>query len=172
MQLIIETCLQDFYLGLVSQEKTIFHIHKKNLIKKSDELPLAFSRLLESLKIQSNQITDIFVTTGPGSFMGVRAGLLFAITFCQITKAKLHTIDSLTFLSAGEKGQYYLDAKSNQSFFLDYPKQSKIQIIYKHEDSKMNYELLIKSPSTYQKLFKQTNPLDAKANYIKEPKVG
>ena len=172
MQLIIETCLQDFYLAIVSQEKTISYIHKKNLIKKSDELPLAFAEILKSLNIQPNHITDVFVTTGPGSFMGVRAGLLFAITFCQITKAKIHTTDSLTFLSAGKPGKYYLDAKSNQSFFLDYPKQQSIQIIDKHENSLMNYELLIESPGVYQKLFNQTRPLDVKANYIKEPKVG
>ena len=171
MKLFIETCLDDFYISLIKDNKTIDYIHEKNLQKKSDYLPQAFSQLLEKNSVASKDIKEVYVTKGPGSFMGVRAGLMFALTFAATRDIKMFVASSLDFISKGKDGKYYWEAKSNQSYFLEVPNKE-ITLVEAQENSFVDYEDFTNNPLEYLKVFEESNPLTTEALYVKEPRVG
>jgi tRNA threonylcarbamoyladenosine biosynthesis protein TsaB len=64
----------------------------------SHKLQTGFFQLIEKTldekKIQPEQIENVIIGIGPGSFTGVRIGVCFAKTFCQLTGAKLVPVRS------------------------------------------------------------------------------
>lgn len=170
MKLLIETCLDDLYLALIKNGKTLVYIREENLLKKSDELPIAFKKLIDDQGIKVKDITDIYVTKGPGSFMGVRAGLIFASTIAQVTGAKLHTCDTLFFASKGAR-EFWVDAKGRESYYFD-PKAYQTKLVEGYHESFVDYEDIFNHPESYLVLFEETKAAEVQANYMKEPSVG
>ena len=64
----------------------------------SHKLQTGFFKLieetLETYKINAAEITRVITGIGPGSFTGVRIGVSFAKTFCQVTGAELIPVES------------------------------------------------------------------------------
>lgn len=172
MKLFIETCLPDLFVGILDENSQFLdHEHHKKMQKKSDNLADVIARLLEKNKINIKDIKQIYVTEGPGSFMGVRAGLLFATTLAQVLGVDLFTTNSLRLISHGEKKKIYLDAKSNQSYSYTYPNKN-VKLVPYEEDTPMNYELLLSNPEKYLKVFTLSDASVVKPLYVKEPKIG
>lgn len=170
MKVLLESCLDDLFISLIKDGKTIEYIHIENLQKKSDEIPHAFGRLIRNHQIKAKDISDFYVTKGPGSFMGVRAGLLFFSTMAQMTGANFHTCDTLLFASKGGR-KFFYNAKGFESYMFN-PETYKSEIVPFQEDSEIDYVDIIKHPESYLVLFELTNPSEVEANYLKEPTVG
>lgn len=91
MNVLINTCSSDFLLVFFDEHR-IYEVEiKANLVKKSDYLPKAFTAILLRDKIAVSSIKRIYVVKGYGSFMGARAGVLFAKTLAQVLGAELYT---------------------------------------------------------------------------------
>lgn len=174
MKLIIDTVNDDFYMAIINENNTESFEYLKNYKRKSDILPVIFKKLIDEVGISAKDINSIYVVNGPGSFMGIRAGMTFAKTMALVTGAKLFGIDNLTFISKGKDGTYYVDAKGSKSYmgkmkngimttsFSDFKKNTLI-----------NYDSLINNPKKYLMIFKEVSDiLNYEANYIKEPQVG
>lgn len=171
MKLLLETCLEDLYISLVDENnQTIGFIHEEKLVKKSDELPILYERLLKNYKVKTSDITEIYITNGPGGFMGVRAGLIFASTLAQITGAKLLVCDTLKFASKAQ-GDFFFDAKGGESYKYDVSQDKSILVPFQ-ENSLTNYIDITTDVASYLELFNQIEPSEVQCNYIKEPKIG
>lgn len=70
------------------------NIHSQIIVKTVD-------LLLKELNWEINQLNKICVTTGPGSFTGIRIGITYARTLCQWLKIPVVGITTLDVLSRG-----------------------------------------------------------------------
>ena len=172
MKLLIDTSLKTMFLSLIKDGKTI-SFYKETIQKKADALPNVFKELIVNAKIDVKDIKEIYVTTGPGSFMGARTALTFVRTISQITGAALYAADTLSFISGSQKGEYYIDAKSGQSYkgVFDGENMS-ISLVDFKEDSIVDYPAIIDTPKAYLSTFKKTSPLECFPTYFKEPRIG
>lgn len=174
MKILIETTLQDLFLLAVEDDKTVAKIHIKDLVKKADELPLAFENLLTDANIDINDVEGFYITTGPGSFMGCRTALIFVKAICQMTKTKLYHASTFSLISKNEDGTYFIDAKGN-TFYKAEIKKGNIQLSLVSEgtQTEINYDDIIENPNKYLKLFSEaTDLLSLEPIYLKEPRVG
>lgn len=175
MKIIIDTSNKDLYVALISEDKTLRYKLCENLVKKADALPGVFLEVMGDIK--TKEITDFYITLGPGSFTGARTGLVFARSICQITKANLHTTSSIQLI-AGPTGtrKIYIDARSKKSYFAkvkDGKLQDEITLVPFEESTIQTFDELIKKPSSYLPLFKKEEDIfQVHPYYIKDAKIG
>ena len=174
MKLLVDTVNEDFYMALIKDEKTLFYTHKKNYKKKSDIVPVVFKKLINSAKIVAKDIDEIYVVNGPGSFMGIRAGMTFCKTMALITGAKLFGTDNLSFISRKRDGEYFVDAKGGKSYRgLVSNNIVAIDLVDYKENSPIDYESIIMFPLSYTSIFQEIEDIpEYKCNYVKEPQIG
>ncbi|RTZ68288.1 MAG: hypothetical protein DSZ21_02045 [Tenericutes bacterium] len=165
MKLLIDTTGKDLFVSLIKGDKTLSYLHYPLLQKKSDALPKVIKKLLGNYSLKN--VDEYFIVKGPGSFMGLRAGLIFGLTAAIINDKKIFTLDSLNFISKGKSGTYFRDASGNNSY--EY-KNGKYKIIEGTFESEYPFQDIIDNPLEYLSLFKEDKTLDP--NYIKEPRVG
>ena len=115
--LIIDTSHNLLVVGLaingVLVESFQDHVSKKH----SEQLLIKVKSITENNNITPNQINEIVVTDGPGSYTGMRIGITFVKTFALTnTKLKIYKIDTLLSLSGLSSGFALLDARSKRVF--------------------------------------------------------
>lgn len=174
MKILIETSLPDFLLMSVRGDKTSSFILKEGLVKKANELPGDFTLLLEHEKATAKDVKEVYVTVGPGAFMGVRTALIFAKTFCIMTGAKLFVASSFALMSKGLPGEYFIDAKGSQFYKADVTeKESKYSLVNDGEVSSIDYDDIYANPSEYLALFEEVKDiLSFEPIYLKDPRIG
>ncbi|MFH1516032.1 MAG: tRNA (adenosine(37)-N6)-threonylcarbamoyltransferase complex dimerization subunit type 1 TsaB [bacterium] len=89
----IDTSCHKSTLAVLSENNLLISVEHN-----SQKLQTGFFSLIENTfrvnNIQPNEIERVLVGIGPGSFTGVRIGVSFAKTFCQLTNAELIPIRS------------------------------------------------------------------------------
>ena len=174
MKILIDTVNKDLFISLIKNGKTLDFIHLKEYIYKSNILPSLYRDLLEKNNLITKDIEEFYVVNGPGSFMGIRAGVVFSKTLAFVGKKKLFQCNNLKFISGGRDIEVFIDAKSKKSFRgREINGEYKVDIINFVEETILDYNELIISPNIFINLFNQVNDiLNFKENYFKEPRVG
>ncbi|WOO88984.1 tRNA (adenosine(37)-N6)-threonylcarbamoyltransferase complex dimerization subunit type 1 TsaB [Mollicutes bacterium LVI A0078] len=121
-------------------------------------------------KLDFEAIREIYVTAGPGSYTGVRIGVLVAKTLAQEINAKLFKINTLNLFYAGFKNDVLLDARGKKYFkydgneytFVGYDDVTSETII----DGYINPDWLLDSTVITQ--FEECHPLNLEIEYLKE----
>lgn len=75
--------------------------------------------LIRDLDYNLEQITDIYVVNGPGSFTGLRVGVIFAKLLAQKNNANLYPVNALMQLTNMYNKQVALDARGGNYYILD-----------------------------------------------------
>lgn len=75
--------------------------------------------LIRDLDYDLNQVTDIYVVNGPGSFTGLRVGVIFTKLLAQKTNANLYPVNALMLLTNMYNKQVALDARGGNYYILD-----------------------------------------------------
>lgn len=70
-------------------------------------------------KIDLNAVTAVYVTSGPGSYTGVRIGVLVAKTLASELGIDLYAINTLKLFYAGNNQSVLLDARGKKYFKYD-----------------------------------------------------
>lgn len=174
MKILIDTVNEDMFLSLIDNNQTIVFKHYPKLKKKSDELPNGFTSLLNDSNLELKDISEIYVVNGPGSFMGIRAGMTFAKTITLATGIKLFAIDNLKYISQGKDGKYFVDAKGGKSYYAHLINgEYKISLENFKENSIIDYDFIKNNPEDILRLFHEVKDIkNYKAIYIKDPQVG
>ena len=92
--LFIDTHYLDIIVALLKDGKIV---NKKEVINKKNNSEYIFPTIIDVLN--DEQIDEIIVINGPGSFTGVRLGVTIAKTLAYSLKKSLKTIDSLKVVS-------------------------------------------------------------------------
>lgn len=156
----------EIYVFKVGYEK-LYKIESIN-----DHTEKLYDLLAEILKKELIKLTDIkeiYVVNGPGSFTGVRIGVLFAKTLAYENNILLTPVNYLTILYETNKKRVAIDGRSNSFFIYDGEKTA----IMKEEelkgnyliDPKINYKYLVSNLENYS----PQEPQKVKIEYLKSP---
>ncbi len=120
--------------------------------------------------VDLNSLSAIYVTSGPGSYTGVRIGVLVAKTLAHELGIDLFAINTLDLFYAGHKNPVLLDARGKKYF--KYDGQSYSQIGYEDHQTETLIDTYVTSEwLTDQEVinkFAQVSPLSLKIEYLKE----
>ena len=119
LTLAIDTCLEALSVGLGDGERVLASSEIIG-VGHAEHLAPKVSALLNEYGAGPSDVTDIIATVGPGSFMGTRVGLSFAMGFAlprQLPTRPVTTLDAL-WLSApeGASGAVLIDARRDQVY--------------------------------------------------------
>ena len=176
MKILIDTTQEKLFVLLVQKDFSVVDYYLESEIKKSDLLNVVVTKILKDNKVSINEVDSIYVTTGPGSFMGDRAGLIFARTISQVSKIKLFTGTSFNLYVYGKEDTYYIDAKGNTSYKGKLNSNNKFEVSLVDGVESFStplYKEIIKSPKQLFDMFEEVKNLkEIKPTYIKEPRIG
>ena len=89
-------------IGLIKDHQVIGKYQEKCWKKQSEELFPRLIELMDSLNLTSDDIDQIVISKGPGSYTGVRIAMTVAKVFCSMRNLPIYTISTL-LLYAGKK---------------------------------------------------------------------
>ncbi|MBQ7641085.1 MAG: tRNA (adenosine(37)-N6)-threonylcarbamoyltransferase complex dimerization subunit type 1 TsaB [Acholeplasmatales bacterium] len=117
--LILDSATKLLYVCLVKDNKVVYESytegkndHAKNIVYKVDEA-------LKTNNITSDDLNEVVVGIGPGSYTGVRMAVAVAKMLAVFKKnIKLYTISTLKLMASGKEGIVLsmIDARRNNSF--------------------------------------------------------
>lgn len=177
----IDTHLIKLVIALYKDEKLIW---KKELVsnKHSENTVNLIQELLDENKIKVDNLNEIIVVIGPGSFTGVRIGVVIAKILGYTKNIKVKPISYLEILSLNYNKEVVVGIKDRNGAFIgkfnnnnklvgDYEYISNSELEMYNEniefDDYVDYEKLIK----YAKNIKEVNPHLLKPLYVKRLEV-
>ena len=119
--LAIETSTSRGSIAILKNEIIVYQDYADLMISHSESLMHRIDNILSSLNIKKNQLSAISVTTGPGSFTGLRIGLATAkgiSTGLKIPLISFNTLESLAVNVYGTSKQILsvLDARTKDAY--------------------------------------------------------
>ena len=92
--------------------------------RQSEFMIVELNKLLEKHNIKKEEITDVIVAKGPGSYTGVRIAITIAKTIAVALNAKLYAVSSLRVQKDGNVPSIcVINARSNRSYIGVYQDQ-------------------------------------------------
>ncbi len=133
--LFISTYTNKITIGILNNE-----IFKKEVISNmahSRYLIPTLEEVLKEAKITLNEIEQIIVVNGPGSFTGVRLGVIVAKTIAYTLNKKIKTITSLDALAISNANLNYKTViiKDNKGYFKGVYENNKLISDYSYNQS-------------------------------------
>ena len=105
ISLFIDTTTNHLRVGIYKDKKECFY---DDSVVSSDLSSKALPKIkeaLDSLDITIDNIDDIYVVNGPGSFTGIRVGVTIAKTMAFAKNKKIYTVSELELLASGSKSK-------------------------------------------------------------------
>ena len=188
ISLFIDTSLSDVSIALLKDGKLLSCIHNNIPGEHSVYVSKYIEDILENNNKSSDDVHEIIVVNGPGSFTGIRIGVTIAKIFAYLKKIRIVTITSLQARAIGNNSKYILsliDAKHDNYYVGLYDsKYNKITeefaSIDKVEELKEKYNPLVVTPDNnynieeiveYTKSFEGQNPHTVDPIYLKLPEA-
>ncbi len=117
-RLVIDTATKYLYIGLFDDNSLIDEIKRIGNNDHSAKAMLYIEEILISNQVDIKEIEEIIVGVGPGSYTGVRVGVVIAKTLANELGAALYKISTLVLKSSAinEIHASLLDARRNNVF--------------------------------------------------------
>lgn len=126
LTLFIDTSFSDVSIALLKDNKIISKIIESIPNEHSKYAISYIDKVLKEASINPNEVNNIMVVNGPGSFTGIRIGLTIAKVYAYLLNIEVTLISSLKTLALSEEGEYILsliDAKNNNYYLGLYDKE-------------------------------------------------
>lgn len=125
ISLFIDTSLSDVSIALIKNSILLSHI-RNNVPKEHSVYTTKYIEdILNENNLNSDDVGEIIVINGPGSFTGIRIGVTIAKMYAYLLKISIKTITSLQARVIGLNGEYFLstiDAKHGNYYIGLYDK--------------------------------------------------
>jgi tRNA threonylcarbamoyladenosine biosynthesis protein TsaB len=128
IKLICDTSTSKLILLLIKEDIIIDSYIKENGIEHSKYLTFEIKSFLEKNKLSIKEIDEFVVGYGPGSYTGLRIGVMEFKTFAYALKKKLFYISSLVLLSSkntltisyvdARRGNYFVELYNEKDILL------------------------------------------------------
>lgn len=181
--LYIDTHSEKIEIILFKEEKLKQKKENNTIFHSTACMPL-LKELLEEEKERLEEIDDIIVIIGPGSFTGVRIGVTIAKTLAYTLKIPIRTLTSLEIFLPTNKSTEYIAIPEKNGYFVgklddtkekieeyEYYKKDDYEILKKEnnvlESTEIDYENLIK----YAHKKEMKNPHEVNPFYVKKIEV-
>lgn len=117
ISLFLDTSSSNMIIGVYEDDKELYLNIEKSNNDLSEKLLPSIKNALESINKKIDNIDNIYVVNGPGSFTGIRIGVTVAKTISWSLNKKINTISELELLSSGDYDKKYIipmiDARRN-----------------------------------------------------------
>ena len=176
MKLFIDTHAEKIIIALIGKqiiikEKITNHEHSKNTLKMINDI-------LEENHLEKQVVKEIIVVNGPGSFTGVRIGVVIAKTLAYTLNIPIKTISSVKAFELSDKdekditaisdpkGYFYKNTNSDELFYL---KKEEFENFVKNNNYKVSFnkKLDLNRVNNYLKDIESIDPKLVNPIYIK-----
>ena len=142
-RLILDSSTKLMWIGLAKDNKLIANYTRVARKDHAKYLVDAIDNLLKVNDVTIDDIKEIVVSSGPGSYTGLRVAGMVAKMLAYTKNIPLYEISSIYFLSSGydKKVAGLIDARRNQYFFGIYENTKTV-----FEDTLMLYDDIINLP--------------------------
>ena len=104
--------------GLAKDDVLLESISYEAWQTQSEHMIPELNKLLDKYSVERNQISDVVVAIGPGSYTGVRIAITIAKTIAAVLPVKVYTISSLRCQKDGKNPSIcVINARSGRSYF-------------------------------------------------------
>lgn len=105
-------------VGLAKDDVLLESISYEAWQTQSEHMIPELDKLLDKYEVARNQISDVVVAIGPGSYTGVRIAITIAKTIAAVLPVKVYTISSLRCQKDGKNPSIcVINARSGRSYF-------------------------------------------------------
>ena len=126
ISLFLDTSTKYLCIGIAKDHKVIYKFQQE-AIKKQSELTIPFlQKALAEVNISLNDIDEVNVTIGPGSFTGIRIGMCIAKVLASMKNIPLKAISSLNAYASLGRKSVILDAKAKRVYLGIYNNNEKV----------------------------------------------
>lgn len=126
ISLVLDTSMQYLVLGLMNEKEILAKIQKEIPKRQSEEIFVGLNELLEQSNLDVEDIQQVVVTDGPGSYTGVRIALTIAKVFASLKQLPLYTISSLQLICGLRSGKVILDARGKRVYTAEFEQGKQI----------------------------------------------
>ena len=125
-RLFIDTATKYLCIGIAIDNNVIYKFQQE-AIKQQSELTIPFlQQALQENNLTLNDVDEVNVTIGPGSFTGIRIGMCVAKVLASLNNIPLKAISSLNSYASMGKKIVILDAKAKRVYLGIYNNNVKV----------------------------------------------
>lgn len=115
--ILLDSSNTNLSVGIAKDNILLDYISYEAWQRQSEYMIVELNKLLEKHNIQKEDITDVMVAKGPGSYTGVRIAITIAKTIAVALNTKLYAVSSLRVEKNGDVPSICLiNARSNRSY--------------------------------------------------------
>jgi len=125
--LLIDTATEYVFLSLVIDGIEVGSAYRKDIQNHAVTVMPLLDGILKEAGIRLNQVTEVIVGVGPGSYTGVRIGVSIAKMIGYLNGIPVRTVSTLALLASGAEDGFILpaiDARRGNAFMACYRKES------------------------------------------------
>lgn len=129
ISLFLDTCSAKLVVGIYKDLEELYLSIEDNDNNLSERVLVSIDKALECSKVKKNQIDNIFIVNGPGSFTGTRIGVTVAKVMAWGLKKNIYPISELELLASNSTKNYIvpmIDARRNCVYAGMYDKEKNI----------------------------------------------
>ncbi len=129
--LVIDTATNYYYLALID-EKIIDEVYSIGHNDHSANLMPSIENMLKKANLKLKDIENVLVGIGPGSYTGIRIGVVVAKMIGYLNNINVYTFSSLDLLATAKDSKYVLsliDARRGNAFMAYYKNNKELEKI-------------------------------------------
>lgn len=108
ISLFIDTSTKRLIIGIYHNNKQIYYNCENTSNDLSSKVLPCLKKTLESIKLTCQDIDNIYVVNGPGSFTGIRVGVTIAKTLAWSLNKKIFPVSELMLLATTDTEKNYI----------------------------------------------------------------
>lgn len=103
-------------IGLIKDVQVIGKVQEKCWKKQSEELFPRLTALMNDCHLQPEDIDQIVISKGPGSYTGVRIAMTVAKVFCAMADKPIYTVSTLLLYAGKKNCRVVTDARGKRVY--------------------------------------------------------
>lgn len=103
-------------IGLIKDDQVIGKVQEKCWKKQSEELFPRLTTLMNDCHLQPEDIDQIVISKGPGSYTGVRIAMTVAKVFCAMADKPIYTVSTLLLYAGKKNCRVVTDARGKRVY--------------------------------------------------------
>lgn len=103
-------------LALIKDDQIIAKVQKQCWKRQSEEIFPELNAMRETAGITPDEIDQIVISEGPGSYTGVRIAMTVAKVFCALKERPLYTIGTLKLYAGKDDCRVLVDARGGRAY--------------------------------------------------------
>ena len=107
-------------LALIRDDKVIAKVQKECWKKQSEEIFPQLTDMMAEVSLGPDDIGQVVISAGPGSYTGVRIAMTVAKVFCAMKEKPLFTVSTLDLYAGGKDCRVLIDARGKRAYTCRY----------------------------------------------------